>query len=237
MSRGPVRLLVSVRSAAEAESALRGAADVIDIKEPARGPLGAADLSTMASIVRVVADRAPLSAALGELVQPSPSAMPAGLRYAKIGLAGAPPNWPQQLQTAFARAAPAQAIAVAYADHQLAKAPRVHDVLTWACDFGAAGLLVDTATKDGRTLFDWIETRDLQPLIDRAHQHRLLIALAGSLGAGQLSQAMDLEPDIIAVRSAACAGRDRRREIAEERVRALADLIEAHNASAVRRGD
>ena len=34
------RLLVSVRSAEEAEIALAGGADVIDVKEPRRGALG-----------------------------------------------------------------------------------------------------------------------------------------------------------------------------------------------------
>ena len=37
------RLLVSVRSAAEAEIALHGGADLIDVKEPTRGSLGRAD--------------------------------------------------------------------------------------------------------------------------------------------------------------------------------------------------
>ena len=36
------RLLVSVRSAAEAEEALAGGAALIDVKEPANGPLGKA---------------------------------------------------------------------------------------------------------------------------------------------------------------------------------------------------
>ena len=36
----PTRLLVSVRSADEAEAAIAGGADVIDVKEPSHGPLG-----------------------------------------------------------------------------------------------------------------------------------------------------------------------------------------------------
>ena len=46
------RLLVSVRSAAEAEAALLGGADVIDVKEPDRGPLGRADDAVIAAVVR-----------------------------------------------------------------------------------------------------------------------------------------------------------------------------------------
>lgn len=61
------RLLVSVRSAAEAEAALAGGADLIDIKEPTRGSLGRADDRVIADILRQVAGRRPVSAALGEL--------------------------------------------------------------------------------------------------------------------------------------------------------------------------
>ena len=60
-------LLVSVRSAAEAEAALAGGAALIDVKEPARGALGRADDAVIADVVRAVAGRAPVSAALGEL--------------------------------------------------------------------------------------------------------------------------------------------------------------------------
>src|SRR5262245_58070807 len=86
-------LLVSVRSADEALAAVAGGADVIDIKEPNRGPLGAADHQTIADIVRAVDNRAPVTAAMGELVDLLPmlstnrcEPMPAGVALAKIGL-------------------------------------------------------------------------------------------------------------------------------------------------------
>ena len=68
LSKETPGLLVSVRSAAEALAALAGGADVIDVKEPNQGSLGAADDDTISAVVRAVAGRAPVSAALGELV-------------------------------------------------------------------------------------------------------------------------------------------------------------------------
>jgi uncharacterized protein (UPF0264 family) len=62
-----MKLLVSVRSMEEAQAALEGGADLIDIKEPNRGPLGKARDSVIAAIVEVVAGRRPVSAAMGEL--------------------------------------------------------------------------------------------------------------------------------------------------------------------------
>src|SRR5437660_1345426 len=91
------QLLVSVRSVAEAEAALAGGAALIDVKEPARGALGRADDDVIAAVVRFVAGRCPVSAALGELRESVPPFAGPGLAYAKWGLAGcgADPRWPQ----------------------------------------------------------------------------------------------------------------------------------------------
>jgi uncharacterized protein (UPF0264 family) len=61
------KLLVSVRSANEAQAALDGGADWIDIKEPNRGPLGTPDASTIVDVLQTVRGRVPVSAAFGEL--------------------------------------------------------------------------------------------------------------------------------------------------------------------------
>ena len=60
-------LLVSVRDAEEARHAADAGADLIDIKEPLAGPLGAAAPETIAEIVHVVAGRCPISVALANL--------------------------------------------------------------------------------------------------------------------------------------------------------------------------
>lgn len=60
-------LLVSVRNAKEAMAALVGGADLIDVKEPLAGSLGAATPKTWQEIGEVVGGEKPLSAALGEL--------------------------------------------------------------------------------------------------------------------------------------------------------------------------
>jgi (5-formylfuran-3-yl)methyl phosphate synthase len=84
-------LLVSVRNAEEARDAVEADADLIDIKEPLAGPLGAAAPETIAEIIRVVAGRRPLSVALGELADQKSTfgdRLPLGIRFAKLGLAG-----------------------------------------------------------------------------------------------------------------------------------------------------
>ena len=78
MFSGIPRLLVSVRNAEEALMAVRGGADIIDVKEPSNGSLGRASVENLLAIADVLklqqqhADRVrieavPLSVALGEV--------------------------------------------------------------------------------------------------------------------------------------------------------------------------
>ncbi len=150
-------LLVSVRSSAEAATALAGGAHVLDVKEPSRGPLGMA----APAVWRAVRDRAPadrpVSVALGELLDwERPGAIPpssddfVGICYRKLGLAGAGklPDWParwQFLRDSWGHGPPW--IAVIYADWQIAHAPHPAEVLDVARTTGCAGLLIDTWSK------------------------------------------------------------------------------------------
>src|SRR5215217_923277 len=92
-----MRLLVSVRSAAEVSPAVAGGADIIDAKDPAHGSLGQVGAAELAAIARAAPAGAPLSVALGELCRTDVEAAVleanrrAGDRnavYLKLGLAG-----------------------------------------------------------------------------------------------------------------------------------------------------
>ena len=116
------RLLVSVRNAAEARIAREEEVDLIDVKEPARGSLGAADAATIAAVIGEVNGQRPVSAALGELLEEVslPHAVAAQLTYAKFGLAGcaARHEWPGLWRQAADRLPATRLVAVAYADWQ-----------------------------------------------------------------------------------------------------------------------
>ena len=144
MTNRPVRLLVSVRTAAEAQSALAGGADIIDIKEPNRGPMGQADAAIIQAITATVGSQAPVSAALGDLNISHPPQVLPDLYFVKIGLAQAPTHWQKHLTRAFGRLRPARAVVVAYADAKRTSAPAVDQVLQWAIQHRPAGLLIDT---------------------------------------------------------------------------------------------
>ena len=83
------KLLVSVRDADEARLAVEAGVELIDVKEPHAGPLGAAASEMIAAIAQVVARHRPLSVAFGELdeFEARPVATPHGITFAKLGLA------------------------------------------------------------------------------------------------------------------------------------------------------
>ena len=202
------QLLISVRTAPEAEIAVTAGADVIDIKEPARGSLGRADDETIAAIVERVAGRKPVSAAMGELAECSLAPPVDGLNFVKWGLAGcADRQWQRELTEA-ARGVNGP-VAVAYADWRRANAPAPDEVTAYAIKNRWPVVLFDTWRKDGATLFDWLPVPDLARLTQPLHAARLRFALAGSLAFEHLPLLTPLNPDWLAVRGAVCRQGDR----------------------------
>jgi uncharacterized protein (UPF0264 family) len=225
------KLLVSVRSAAEAEAALAGGAAVIDIKEPADGSLGRASERTVAEVLALVAGRRPVTAALGELVEGQlPFAM-CGLTYAKWGLAGlnGRPSWKQDLITAqgqLRQKTPGCAlVAVAYADWQRADAPPPEQVCTLACTQHFGAFLIDTWRKGGTSLLDWLSTEEALRYCQRCRVAGVRVALAGSLRRAELVQLRPAAPDWFAVRGAVCREGDRGQSLDADAVRSLVDLL------------
>ena len=228
-------LLVSVRSAAEAEMAVAGGAALIDVKEPARGALGRADDATIAAVVRAVAGRRPVSAALGELIDEETLPQGSDLRYVKWGLAQCEGrDWRTALRSRLERPGP-QPVIVAYADWQCAQAPRVEDVVALASARPGNVLLLDTHCKDAAplslrrkpTLLDWLAIADVIELCQRCRQAKVRVALAGSLGAVEIEALLPARPAWFAVRGAVCDGDDRGSAVRLEKVIALARILGA----------
>jgi hypothetical protein len=232
-------LLVSVRSAAEALTALAGGADVIDVKEPSQGSLGAADDETISAIARAVTSRAPVSAAMGELVDLLGSesgdvtrTLVDDVSLFKIGLARCvklidwQTRWLDAIETMTSTSpnGDAQAVAVVYADWRAAQSPSPRDVLIAAVRQRCPALLIDTWDKSAGTLFDHWSARDLQGFTTEVRSNNISVVLAGSLTLRNVAGAARLGPDLVAVRTAACEG-GREGTVSEIKVRELKNTI------------
>ena len=227
-----MRLLVSVVDAGEARAAAAAGADIIDVKNPAEGSLGAPSPSVIADIRAAVPAALPVSAAIGDMPNlPGTAALAAlgaahsGAAFVKVGLWGASTEADAvALLRAVREAAPdAVVVAGAYADaRRVPHAPLAPELLPRVAR--AAGVdvcLLDTAVKDGRGLLDWLSPEALTALVDEAHELGLEVALAGALRAEDLPVVRATGADIAGVRSAACAGGRRTGSLDPARVRAL----------------
>jgi hypothetical protein len=229
---------VSVRNALEARAAVVGGCDLLDIKEPNRGPLGMADAEAMTAVARCAVDcgapgrSLPCSAALGELIEwkpREPEFSPAlGIGYVKFGSAGidSAAQWSELWRAVQHRfAIPASRdlrwVAVAYADWQAAKGLAPSQLLEAARTVPCDVFLVDTFDKSSGNLLKLMDPAELGQLSDLAHQAGLRIALAGGVRRAQFGELAKVYPDIIGVRGAACAGGRRTAPISATAVRAL----------------
>lgn len=234
----PPQLLVSVRNAREARDALAGGCDILDVKEPAHGSLGMADVGVIRDVIVAAGVQAiTISAALGETREwrnrTSVPVLPHGLQYVKLGTAGLTDvtEWEREWRSVRARLdavaeSPLQWVAVAYADWQRAAAPPPDEVLRAAVESKCGGLLIDTYYKDGRSLFDVLPLDAIAELLAALRKTNLFVALAGSLSIADIATAAALHPDVIAVRTAVCRDGNRNGPISRESVRRLREVLE-----------
>jgi dihydroneopterin aldolase len=213
-------MLASVRNLDEGLTALRLGADLIDLKEPSRGALGALDHAAVRVMVQAVAGRRPVSATVGDQPEMEPQAMVAaveqmtatGVNYIKIGIF-AHQNALTCIRALADLSRTNRLIAVVMADEPWTfgsaspdAAPHLDPMrlLITASESGFAGAMLDTGKKDGRTLRDWRGPGELAQFVSAAKDLGLLTGLAGSLNANDIAPLLALAPDYLGFRGALC---------------------------------
>jgi FolB domain-containing protein len=226
--------LASVTGAEEAEIAVAHGADIIDLKDPTKGALGALPAEEVRTAVAAVSGRRPFSAVIGDLpMQPdsvfaAASAMAqTGVDYIKVGL------FPESGREACVRALHPLArktklIGVMFVD----LAPDLALVRTMA-DCGFAGAMLDTARKDTRRLLDHMDMPALREFVAACRSHGILAGLAGSLETPDVPRLLLLQPDVLGFRTALCARRDRAAPIDDACVDVVRELIPLDERSAL----
>jgi uncharacterized protein (UPF0264 family) len=216
----PPALLASAADPDEARMALLAGADIVDLKDPARGALGACDPAVLALAASARRRHAPdqaLSAALGPARAPEAVTLAAvagrlGFEYLKTGLDGAPDTraaaaFLLPVGGAARRAAPGvRLIAAGYADAQAVGSLEPADLPAAAAAAGFDGCLLDTAVKDGRSVIDHLGHAGIAAFVRACRARRLLAAVAGSIGVADLTRVVAAGPDVIGARGALCDG-------------------------------
>ncbi len=209
-----MRLLVSVRSLGEAREADVAGVDIIDVKNPSEGALGAGSPILVEKIRRSVKSRE-VSATIGDLPNlPGTASFAAfgaaasGADYVKVGLYGCSAIRSavklSREVTKAVRSVGAKVILAAYADYKRFGGlnPMCLPYVASASD--ADGVLVDVAHKDGSCVFDYLSLEDLKRLSSGARALGLISALAGGLKASDVETVYHLGFQVMGVRRAAC---------------------------------
>jgi dihydroneopterin aldolase len=224
-------MLASVTGPAEAELALEGGADIIDLKNPAAGALGAVSPDIVRETVARISGQRKTSAVTGDLpmlpetVRHAAETMAAtGVDYVKVGIF--PSEQAREVILALRDTARAtKLVAVLFAD----LAPDF--ALIDACaDAGFAGAMLDTAGKGSGRLINHLDLLAMEQFIARCHAHGLIAGLAGSLEAPDVPRLLPLAPDLLGFRSALCRAGDRKSELDSQAIAIIRGLIPAQNA-------
>ncbi|MGA2387250.1 MAG: (5-formylfuran-3-yl)methyl phosphate synthase [Candidatus Bathyarchaeia archaeon] len=239
-----MKVLISTVNEKETSEAIAGGADIIDVKNPNEGALGANYPWVIKRIREMTPKGLEVSCTLGEVPNlPGSISLAAlgaaslGVDYVKVGLYG----FKTEEEAVFLlenvnKAAKAcnpkiKVAATGYADAE--KIGALNPMLTPDIAFKAKVELamVDTSLKDGKNLFDYLSKQQLEDFVAKAHGHGLHAALAGSLRKQDLPVIYSLGADVAGLRGAACTMGDRvKGQVSRKLVRELAETVKQAEA-------
>jgi uncharacterized protein (UPF0264 family) len=234
-----LKLLVSPKNETEAAEAIAGGADIIDVKNPREGPLGANFPWVIKRVKQITPADIEVSCTIGEMPNlPGSMALAAlgaattGVNYVKAGLYGLKtPEAAVNLMQNVVKAAKdfnssVKVVVSGYADAERINTVDSLHVPKIAYDVQGDIAMIDTAIKDGKNLFDFLTKSQLQRFVDKAHSYGLKAALAGSLRKEDMPDVCALDADVVGVRGAVCTLSDRvNGQITREKVRELVEVV------------
>ena len=223
----PPQFLASVTCLNEAQLVLDANVDIIDLKNPAEGALGALPLATIQEIVKLIDKRKLVSATIGDLVMDPLLIEPAvqaisetGVDIVKVGFFGSENHVACALSLKKQILNGTKVVAVLFADQ--------HPNFDFMDNLKAAGFygaMLDTAEKSSGGLLNHLSLEILSAFTQKAKSLNLLSGLAGSLTLNDISMLNECYPDYLGFRGALCDSLNRRSEIAINQVLNIKDTL------------
>jgi uncharacterized protein (UPF0264 family) len=204
-------MLASVNSVTEALLVLSAEVDIIDLKQPALGALGALDIAIIKQIVAEIDGRCPVSATIGDLpMQPDPvfNAVKAmaetGVDYIKIGFFPGD-DWRGTIKKLSTLTRQNLAlIAVLFADTEPDLA-----IIGFLKDAGFTGVMLDTMDKRKGSLTQLMVKMEVAQFVKQVKTRQLLCGLAGSLRLVDIPELLSFQADYLGFRGALCQEHNR----------------------------
>jgi uncharacterized protein (UPF0264 family) len=230
-----MKVLISPKDEFEATEAVNGGADIIDVKNPIEGSLGANFPWVIRQIRSLVPHSIEVSATIGDFPHlPGSASLAAlgaavsGANYVKVGLKGSKTRddaiFLMQGVTRTVKEYDTQTkvVLAGYADFRRASTLDPFLLPDVARTAGCDVVMVDTFVKDGRGIFDFMDEAACRQFVEEGHTRNLDVALAGSIKLPEIPILKHVGADIVGIRGAACSHGDRLAgTIQAESVRAL----------------
>ena len=220
-------MLASVNSIEEALLVLSAEVDIIDLKQPELGALGALELDDVKQIVATISGLRPVSATIGDLpMQPElifnavHTMAETGVDYIKIGIFPGD-DWLGTLKKLSSLALQNQAlIAVLFADTQ----PDLSIMATLKAS-GFVGVMLDTMDKQQGSLTQVMAAEQIARFVCQAKELKLLCGLAGSLRLTDIPELIAYHPDYLGFRGALCQEHSRVGQLNQPAVQAIKKAV------------
>ncbi len=212
-------LMVSTQDLDEALEAVKGGADIVDVKNLKEILVG----SNFPPVIKEVRERVPAERHVSVTLGVAPN-QPGTVSLAVYGAAALKATSVKVgfLQSDYETAlrilqecrralngSETKLIAATFADSHLYNGIDPALVVKLAKESKSDGILIDTLTKDGRNLFDFMSEEKLKELTDEAKELGMSTALSGALKIQNLNTLARINPDIVGVRGAVCTNNDR----------------------------
>jgi uncharacterized protein (UPF0264 family) len=220
-------MLASVNSVAEALLVLSAGVDIIDLKQPALGALGALEVTTVKQIVAGIDGRCPVSATIGDLPMQPDSVFNAvkamaetGIDYIKIGFFPGD-DWPGTVNKLSALTGQNYAlIAVLFADTQ----PDL-GIMGLLKEAGFTGVMLDTMNKQKGSLTQVMAKTEIGQFVTQAKALQLLCGLAGSQRLEDIPELMFYKAEYLGFRGALCQEHNRVGQLNKQAVMQIKNAI------------
>ena len=222
-------LMVSVQDVEEALEAEQGGADVVDVKNLQEALVGSGHPSIVRQVRGIIPVEKHVSVTLGVVPdQPGTVAMAVyaaahlDATSVKVGFRHGSYESAVEVLREARRALEGfntKLIGSVFADNELYEdGLDPHCMVRLAKDGECDGFLIDTLTKDGRNLFDFMPEPVLRDIVLQGKELGMSTALSGHLKISDLDELARINPDIVGVRGAVCSNGDRGRAVAWEAV-------------------
>lgn len=204
-------MLASVCNLDETKLVQDAGVDIIDLKNPADGALGALDFTVVDEIVTYLNGITPTSATIGNLpfqarvIEPVIRRMAlTGVDIIKVGLFGEIKQAEELELLSRLSQQGLRIVLVLFAENY-----QQDYELDSLADTGITGVMLDTMDKQSGSLRQKMSETRLQQFVRDAKSHDLLCGLAGSLSGADIDPLLALHPDYLGFRGGLCRHSDR----------------------------